>query len=56
MLYRPDADIRMADQKADFSRPVADIPRVKMPGQAGFDEGRSIIDGTHPPGLTKNGL
>jgi hypothetical protein len=33
MLHRPDADIRMADQKVDFSRPVADIPRVKMPGR-----------------------
>ena len=33
MLHRPDTDIRMADQKVDFSRPVADIPWVKMPGR-----------------------
>ncbi len=39
MLHRPDADMRIADQKVDFSHPVADIPTVQDAEQAGLDEG-----------------
>ena len=56
MLHRPDADIRMADQKVDISRSGGRYSEGQDAGQAGFDEGRSIIDGTHPRGLTRGCL
>jgi hypothetical protein len=55
-VARPGADIRYAAQKVDFSHPVPDFLTADAAEQAGFGEGRSIIDGTHPGGLTTNGL
>jgi MFS superfamily sulfate permease-like transporter len=40
----------------NFSHPVAEYLSAEAAEQAGFVEGRSIIDGIHPDGLTTDGL
>ena len=50
-VARPEADIRFAEQKVQFAHPVPDLLSVEAAEQAGFAEGRSIVEGTHPAGL-----
>jgi hypothetical protein len=40
----------------NFSHPVAEYLSAEAAEQAGFVEGRSIIDDIHPDGLTTDGL
>lgn len=56
-VARPEADIRYASsQRVSFVRPIADLLTAEAAEQAGFAEGRSIVDGTHPDGLNTKGL
>lgn len=55
-VARPGADLRYAREKVSFVHPVADLLSAEAAEQAGFAEGRSIIDGTHPEGLNTEGL
>lgn len=55
-VARPEADIRVAGQRMNFSHPVAEYLSAEAAEQAGIVEGRSIIDGIHPDGLTTDGL
>lgn len=55
-VARPGADGRLASRKVDFSHSIADLLTAHAAEQAGFAEGRSIIDGTHPDGLNTKGL
>ena len=56
-VARPDADARYASsQRVSFVHPVADLLTAEAAEQAGFAEGRSIVDGTHPDGLNSEGL
>lgn len=54
-VCRPSADIRYSPSKVNFSHAVPDLPNAEAAEQAGFAEGRSIIDRTHPD-LTVDGL
>jgi hypothetical protein len=55
-VARPGADVRYAPQKVSFAHPIADLHTAEAAEQAGFAEGRSIVDGTHPGGLNTEGL
>jgi hypothetical protein len=56
-VARPEADIRYASsQRVNFAHPIADLLTTEAAEQAGFAEGRSIVDGTHPDGLNIEGL
>jgi len=55
-VTRPETDIRVTGQRVNFSHPVADYLSAEAAEKAAFAEGRSIIEGTHPDGLTTNGL
>src|SRR5260370_42222229 len=55
-VARPGANIRYASQKVTFAHPVPDLLTADAAERAGFAEGRSIIDGTHPDGLNTQRL
>lgn len=56
-VARPGVDIRYASsQWVNFAHPIADLLTAQAAEQAGFAEGRSIVDGTHPDGLNIEGL
>jgi hypothetical protein len=56
-VARPRADVRYgSSQRVDFVHPVADLLTAEAAEQAGLAEGRSIINGTHPDGLSTKGL
>jgi len=55
-VARPGADIRIAGQCILFSHGFPDFPTVDAAERAGFAEGRSIVDGTHPDGLNAETL
>lgn len=55
-VARSGADVRYAPHKVSFGHPIADLLAAEAAEQAGFAEGRSIIDGTHPEGLSTKGL
>ncbi|CAE6791223.1 hypothetical protein [Paraburkholderia domus] len=56
-VARPGADVRYASaQRVSFAHPIADLLTAEAAEQAGFAEGRSIIDGMHPDGLNTEGL
>jgi hypothetical protein len=46
-VARPGANLRFGSQQVQFVHPVPDFPTDVAAEQAGFAEGRSIIDGTH---------
>lgn len=54
-VARPETDLRYASNRVNFSHAVADLPNAEAAEQAGFAEGRSIIDRTHPD-LSVDGL
>jgi hypothetical protein len=55
-VARPGADVRYAPRKVSFAHTFADLLTAEAAEQAGFAEGRSIIDGSHPEGLNTKGL
>lgn len=56
-VAHPGVDIRHASsQWVNFAHPIADLLTAEAAEQAGFAEGRSIVDGTHPDGLNIEGL
>jgi hypothetical protein len=56
-VAHPGADIRHASsERVSFAHPIADLLTAEAAEQAGFAEGRSIVDGTHPDGLNTKGL
>ncbi|PQV44177.1 hypothetical protein [Paraburkholderia sp. BL21I4N1] len=56
-IARPMADVRYgSSQRVCFVHPVADLLTAEAAEQAGFAEGKSIIDGTHPERINTNGL
>ena len=46
-VCRPGADIRYADKVVRFAHAMPDFDSAEAAEAAAFDEGRSIIDGTH---------
>jgi len=54
-VCRPSTDIHYSPSRANFSHAVPDLANSEAAEQAGFAEGRSIIDRTHPD-LTVDGL
>ncbi|WP_140413375.1 hypothetical protein [Pandoraea sp. PE-S2T-3] len=46
-VCRPGADTRYADKVVRFAHPVHDFASATAAEEAAFNEGRSIIDGTH---------
>lgn len=54
-VARPETDLHYASNRVNFSHPIADLPNEKAAARAGFAEGRSIIDRTHPD-LSVDGL
>jgi len=56
-VARPGADVRYASShRMSFAHPIADLVTAEAAEQAGFAEGRLIINGTHPDGLNTEGL
>lgn len=54
---RPGADVRYAlSHRVSFAHPVADLVTAEAAEQAGFAEGRLIINGTHRDGPNTEGL
>lgn len=54
-VCRPSDDIRYSPSRVNFSHAIPDLPNAEAAEQAGFAEGRSIVDGTHPD-LSVDGL
>jgi hypothetical protein len=54
-VCRPSADIRYSPSRVNFSHAIPDLPNAEAAEQAGFAEGRSIIEGTYPD-LSVDGL
>lgn len=55
-VARPEVNVHMVGQKMNFSHPVADYLTAEAAEKAAMEEGRSIINGNHPYGLTTDGL
>jgi hypothetical protein len=56
-VARPGTDIRCApSQRVCFAHPIADFLTAEAAELAGFAEGRSIVDDTHPDGLNTERL
>jgi hypothetical protein len=55
-VARPGADLRIAAQHVQFAHSIADLLTVEAAEEAGFAEGRSIVDGNHPNGLSAQDL
>lgn len=55
-VARPEENVDAAGQRMNFSHPVADYLTAEAAEKAAMEEGRSIIDGIHPDGLTTDGL
>ncbi|CAE6692891.1 hypothetical protein R69927_03560 [Paraburkholderia domus] len=55
-VARPGADVRYGSSRVSFAHPIADLLTAQAAEQAGFAEGRSIVDGTHPDGLNSEEL
>lgn len=47
-VCRPPNDIRFVGQVATFSHPVPEFESKAAAWEAGQDEGKTIVDGTHP--------